>query len=395
VKIALVLALAVLGTDMGEQLGPADVRLALKRLDGDDPADVRRALGVLGEVGPFCESWFPGTQERVARFLVHRDASIRVAAVDALGRMGAVGQADGVVAVADRDPSADVREKAFEALSRFGIRRGPGVRFLKASLRSEDPEQRRRAALGLARLGGPRAERLRLLPVLIEGMGDEDIEVRRLCCAAAEELGPGAIDGLAEALGDPREKVRVGAAWVLGYMGDESHRGLPALRKALDDPAPKVRAAATRGICRICGKLFLDSPEIVGMFDDPSPLVREAVCSGLVGWSRRGKKAEDRLRQALEDPAESVRLEAAVALSYISPDDVARYVPVLLAGLRSSAAAHRRRVVWSLGMCADLARAVPGVIPALEEVARSDPDDRLRGSARGVLEKMRRERSDR
>jgi HEAT repeat protein len=78
---------------------------------------------------------------------------------------------------------------------------------------------------------------------------------------AARELGkqpgpdvPSAVASLTEALADPDEVVRMGAAYALGDIGPPAKSALPALQKAARDPSNQVRDGVTYAVKRIRAK---------------------------------------------------------------------------------------------------------------------------------------------
>jgi HEAT repeat protein len=323
VKIALVLALAVLGTDMGELRGPEDVERALKRLDSDKPREVIDALRRLGGMGPLCKT-VPGTEERVARVLAHRDEMTRVVAAQTLGRMEAHGQAGRLVRVAREDASRTVRKRAYEALGRVGGFDAAAIRFLIESRKSEDVERRRLAARALGTLETGRLDEERIVAALIEGFADEDVVVRSSCIWGVSRRDvAAAASGLVEAaLGDPCRRLRRAAASSLARLpirDEEWPAVLSSLRERLSDPSPEMRLRAVRAILTIGERRRIDTTRLLGMMRDESEEVRVTACDGITRVLDRPPGASKALRDALSDPAPRVRLAAARSLLEIRP----------------------------------------------------------------------------
>jgi HEAT repeat protein len=138
------------------------------------------------------------------RALADDDAAVRVAALGALERLGALAPAD--LQAALDDPAAAVRRRACEALARR-----PG----------DQPPS--------------------LLPLL--GTADPTVvEVAAWACGEREPPEEGAVEALAAlATGHEDALVREAAVASLGAIGDEI--GLPAILAALDD-RPTVRRRA-------------------------------------------------------------------------------------------------------------------------------------------------------
>ncbi len=94
----------------------------------------------------------------------------------------------------------------------------PGSIDLTRLLVDADPRIRRRAALGIGRVGLPDG-----VPRLVEALRDSDPDVRETVCFALGLLrDPGAVPPLVAALGDQRAGVQGRAAEALGSIGDRS-----------------------------------------------------------------------------------------------------------------------------------------------------------------------------
>jgi len=175
---------------------------------------------------------------------------------------------------------------------------------LLALLHDPSAALRREAVRALARRDDAAARR-----GLTQALTDAAPEVRS---AAAEGLGALRVrtgaPGLIRALGDPTPEVRAASAASLGVLGDSSALG--PLAAALDDDTTEVRVAAARGLLALGGPEAL--PGLLARLRDPAPEMR-ALVVGLVARAQPGQ-AESLVAQALDDPQESVRLEALRAL---------------------------------------------------------------------------------
>ena len=112
-------------------------------------------------------------------------------------------------------------------------------------------------ALSLALLGvGCGKERKHYtVPELIQTLKDSDPDMRYW---AARELGKtsgpdakAAVEALAEALRDPDETVRMGAAYGLADLGPEAKSAVPALKQASKDTSKQVRDAAAHAMKKV------------------------------------------------------------------------------------------------------------------------------------------------
>ena len=112
-----------------------------------------------------------------------------------------------------RDPAADVRARAVQALVAFD----------------------RRA-----------------VPPLTSALGDNEYKVRASAAEALVKIAPGhVVPGMIEALRSTEARVRANAAVVLGAFGPAAKPAVPALAHALRDPNLRVRELAGEALNRI------------------------------------------------------------------------------------------------------------------------------------------------
>jgi hypothetical protein len=95
-------------------------------------------------------------------------------------------------------------------------------------------------------------------------------------------------------LHDPSYRVRVGAALVLGRIGNP--RSLPVLIRALDDANPAVRASAAASLGRI-GDPAAREP-LAGAARDPNPMVRRMAARALQGLPEPSARGSGAARDA-------------------------------------------------------------------------------------------------
>ncbi|WP_129115122.1 HEAT repeat domain-containing protein [Halegenticoccus tardaugens] len=262
-----------------EREGDVDELLSLL-WESDSPAVRRRAAEVLGRTGTDESAELVRGVVRAAR--TDDEPAVRAAAIDALDELGPsaidrllvemtgaeVGdEADWVTArryvrALSADPP-ELRMAAANALGRLGDERN--VSGLVDALCDEDARVRARAADALGRIGDPRA-----VDGLVALLTDPDAEARR---AAADALaGVGTDRALAALLGlldDASEPLRVIAAGALGDAGDE--RPVSRLAAALADESDAVRRAAALSLL----ELLSNAPR------ERSHAVREAVVAEL------------------------------------------------------------------------------------------------------------------
>jgi HEAT repeat protein len=162
-----------------------------------------------------------------------------------------------------RDPNPAVRVAAIRALGWH-----EDASFLIPALRDENADVRLMAAM---RLGGAGAGGTERAKALVEALDDPHLGVRREASEALCSIGPKSGPVLCRALGDPRPRVRAGAARALSGAGcgndgrqrapGERDTALPLLRKLLADEDAEVRdnaATALQRIARIEGRSIED-----------------------------------------------------------------------------------------------------------------------------------------
>lgn len=230
---------------------------------------------------------------------------VRLAAIDALGRIGSPAAVPALAALS----TSDDRERAIAAVTALGrISHEETWPPLQTALRSADEDGRAAAAESISRLGGKTAiellewsaaadDSLRVASAAVEGLAtiarDETIgaaAVHALIDLAAETarrdlivpvlaaLPADAISSLAEGLRDPRAQVRVAVVQALGGMrrAEASRR----LEPALDDSAAEVRTAALTEL-RHLGTRAMERRVVTLARTDPNPIVRRAALAVL------------------------------------------------------------------------------------------------------------------
>ncbi|NEO83955.1 MAG: HEAT repeat domain-containing protein [Spirulina sp. SIO3F2] len=195
--------------------------------------------------------------------------------------------------------------------------------YLQESLaHHENPTVRRSSAKTLAAIADPTA-----VPALIQALlTDADAVVRGSSAGALAKMGETAVQQLLQILESPDYPgtIKGQAAWALGFIGRDAQ---PYLTQALSSNSPEVRAA------------------IVGAIES---VARENPSEGM----------EDLLINALSDPAEMVRCEAAAALGTLAYQPA---LPILVELLEHIDWETRRAAALSIMKIGD-----PQAIAALE-----------------------------
>jgi HEAT repeat protein len=160
-----------------------------------------------------------------------RPEAERVAAADALARMGSEGAIDAMFSVLE-SAEAGLGLALAEALRAMNA----GA-VLAGRLSSGDDEVRRTAALFLVRLGDSQTAE-----ALIRACADPDAKVRSQVCQALARLeAPGVLDALRGRLGDPSPDVRSMAAYGVAARGAAADAAaVSAALDAEEDPVART-----------------------------------------------------------------------------------------------------------------------------------------------------------
>ncbi len=159
-------------------------------------------------------------------------------------------------AVALRDPDADVRMRALDAVSRLGAPAGRSqslVHALAELAHDPDPSVRVRVLEGYVAAAPPADT---TLDVALQMLNDSSVTVRTAAAYAIARVGPSgsspaaSIDAVATALMDETVEVRTAAVVALGAMRPKGSRADSALRSALADPDSIVRREASHALQR-------------------------------------------------------------------------------------------------------------------------------------------------
>jgi hypothetical protein len=204
----------------------------------------------------------------------------------------------------------------------------PALRSDVARLRSWSGSTRASACIGLS-LYGPAASPA--APMLVGRLDDHGYAdgwwqgfsrslsfhggphtVNLEAAKALQAIGSAAVPSLIDGLRNPREQVRMFAAELLGSSLD--FRAVPPLRAAAQsDPSVNVRNSAVRALAHLHDREVLDS--LVHNLHDAEDW-RRANAAVLLGSSGAPDMITP-LRQALDDPAPSVRTAAQAAIQRI------------------------------------------------------------------------------
>lgn len=156
----------------------------------------------------------------------------------------------------------------------------------------------------------------RLIPELIECLGDSDSEVRQLAVGLLDEAGLRAglgLPALIEAVADPDQLVRIAAAHCLEKFGPQAVDAVPGLRRLMDDTHERfIRIIAAGAIRHIVPKDPVALAVLVEALGDPVGIHRSTGCEYLGETGDRDSVL--RVMPLLSDPEFPVRFAAGVAI---------------------------------------------------------------------------------
>ena len=265
-----------------------------------------------------------------------RDVEVRKNSASALGNIDSPRATSALIQALEHDTNASVRQHAAEALANIEDPAATDA-LIRVLDRDDNPGVKRQVIEAIDNLDASRA-----VPAVSGALRDSDAEVRR---AAADALGSmeddGAVPALMAVARDPDVEVRRAVMQALTNLGDR--RALPTFVAALSDADAEVRYHAAEGIGNI-ENLRVAPPELVRAMEDRNDEVRHAAAHAL-GHIKdpAGMRA---LIAHVTDPKVEVR--QAVVESLDEFDDPA-VTAALRTALRDTNAEVRQSAVKALG----------------------------------------------
>jgi HEAT repeat protein len=388
---------ALHGADAAEQRAIAQ---ALGWLGGDEA--IAGLFGLLGEGTDATVAAAAAAALKRLKGGIDAQLGLELRAGDSAHRLtllpltgGRAVHADDVIACLD-DRDASVRVAACEALARISDTRA--LPRLFAQLGDADARAAQAAVGAIQSLGSAEAERLTLAAAR-----SPELTVRRAAYRIIAYFGyPSGLDVLLEGARDPDPRLKETAIAGLAFIEDE--RALATLLAARHDPAAKTRAAAVRALgqceaqdatraalhealadadawvryyaCQALGRQRDEgsTPLLVACLADPAGQVRVAAVEALA--RRHHPEAIAALSAALGSPDADVRRAALVGLGQSQRPEA---VPILLDALAAPDASTRLVVVSALAVFD-----TPDVVRALARAA-ADADESVRSAAVELL----------
>lgn len=344
VVAVLLVVLAVIGLYLYQR--HRRIKALVEDLRSGEAEVARTAAGSLGEMGPEIVHYLtPKLKDMNSQSRVYAAAALRDS-----------GSAVPSLVEGLKDKDAGVRAAAAEVLGKMGPAASESVPDLIAALDDEDAEVRETAKAALGGMKDPRAVR-----PLIESFRRKPPSGGGAPDAAEEALlkiGPDALPELTAALGSAGPRVKVACAIVLGRMGPAAQGAVPTLVGALKDEDADVSRTAVRALGEIKDPRAVN-PLIETFYRDLSSDNPAPAALGKIGG-----EAIPALVEKLGGDIAEIRGFSAAALGEAGPPARLAVQP-LIARLKDPAVAVRRKAVWALGRIKDK-EAVPHLLALLK-----------------------------
>lgn len=342
--------------EIGPAAAPAVGRLTQLAGEGEI-AERMQAILALAEIGPPAAP----AVATVVEALESPDASLRYVAAFALGKLGSHEADEALTTAASSD---DPFLAALASWARAALHPddnelvGAAAAKLRAGLTDESPAVRNAAVEGLSDLA-PRlsaADRQALAAALVELLDDpvpavglaaggglirlkgdavaslqaglDHQPMRNDALEILAEIGPAAapaLDDMIEYLEDADPVSRSDAAFAIAAIGPDAKTAVPALEKLLGDESAdaSVRYTVAYALGKIGPAAAAAEPLLRSLVESDDDLMA-TVCAWAALQIKPGDKdlfaaAVPKLRRALQQERELVRLEAAIALGEIGP----------------------------------------------------------------------------
>ena len=351
--------------------------------------DVRLAKRVVGMVGASLFLVTPllaADEAAVAKFvaaLKSGDEKARVAAVDALGQLGAdAASATKLLAEQLGDKSPVVRAHAAHALMQIGPPASEAAAALAKAIGDPDYHVRRMSVAALERIH-PDPQ------VVIEALGkalqDADPSVRVAALHTLTDYSDAAVPVLSKAL--ENKDTRYWSALALGELGPKAKDAVPSLAKALGDERPEVRRELLIALARIGADAAPAVPEITPLLEDKDEAVAHAAGFALGSIGPGAASASDALRKAMDGKDQLEECVNCWALARIEPkNEQAREhaIKMLLETVKDKNPRVQSAAIRGL---LDLNTPPKQVVPALAYVVLNGEEPAV-GEALGALSMM-------
>lgn len=257
---------------------------------------------------------------------------------------------------ADRVMSNDakVRASAEDALVQ---RAGRSLPLLRRFINSGDQGLQWETFEIIRRIGPP------AIPLLVELLRHQQVEIRRLAADALIDLAPDTVwiqPALRRSLRDEDSMVVADSARALGALRSRASPSVNALVNALSHEEPHVRIYAAEALASIGPKASAATKDLARALRDPIPGVRWSAGEALGSIGPAAQSAVPQLIEALKDKFLYVRICAAGALGSIGPKSQSAREALREAAKDPSL---RHEAEWALNKIAGVESAKPDVSP--------------------------------
>ncbi len=242
-----------------------------------------------------------------------REVGDRLAAVAALGALGAEPKAVVLLAGLLKSKDADVRREAACALAERGSAREKARAALEEGLSDRDAGVRWWCALALAGGEGDVRKReetlLRIFRATLLRLGDR--EPGKAIQDVHVSASARAVPALVDVLRNRPARLRLEAARSLGRLGLDARAALPALVEALKGDDPAGRRAAADALGQIGTEAL---PVLTRLLGNADARLREGAARALGEMGLPARSALAALMRLVKDPDPVVRTQVALAL---------------------------------------------------------------------------------
>lgn len=374
--------------EIGPGAAPAVESLAKLVREGEIPEQVQAILA-LAEIGPAAA---PATEAVVAA-LGSPDNALRYVAAFALGKIAPEGADDALKQAAGSDDPflATLASWALANLHPDDASLvAAAVARLREGLASEAPAVRNAAIEGLSDLAPHLAEadRAGLAEAFAHLIADPVPAVGLAAGGGLIRLGGEAVVALRQAVADPA--VRSDALEILSAIGPASLPALDDMVAALADSDPACRSDAALAIASIGPDAKAAVPALEKLLGDESAEagVRYTAAFALGKIGPDAAAAEPLLRKLVTSEDELLATVSVWAALKIRPDDAelfATAVPKLRRALQDEREMVRLEAVVALG---EIGQAAGSARPMLELLAEDDPSRDVRSAAEAALDQI-------
>ncbi|MDF1667049.1 MAG: HEAT repeat domain-containing protein, partial [Planctomycetota bacterium] len=275
------------------------------------------AAKALGKMGALAESSIPD----LSKALADKDQGVRLCVIDALSRVGkkVSSKLTPAMLAATKDPSPQVREAAFKALNTLKLKSPEVFAAITSGVADKDDDVRLAAAAYVVDHKAPETAVANL--IAMSRLDDEDQRAEALeAFASLGVKASAAVPRLIEMLEDPEKSLRVTAAEALGAMGDKALSAIPALEKAVSEKYEDLSLEAIYTLRKLGPKAASATMTLVAALKRDR-LIRWSAAGTLGFFGPKAKAAAPALLRVLKDLDPGIRSAAAKSLWQIQAKD--------------------------------------------------------------------------